>query len=132
MRLAAMIKEWQLRGKTGKDRRLAERAQIKHVPFSLMVGQKRFIGMVDDLSMHGALLEVEQGEGLAGELVGAKAGLQMMFPNGEFESDCEVMRVEFCSLYYPRNRIAVCFREHIESDSCGILRDYLQTQLGKV
>ena len=108
----------------GAGRRNRERAEVK-LPFGLEVDDNRLVGITLDVSMKGALLQVEEGTVLSPELAGKLGIIRIMLPRGEFRADCKITRVEWSA-------IALEFPRLKESEAHQVLLDYLETQLGDV
>ena len=108
----------------GAGRRNRERAEVK-LPFGLEVADNRLVGMTLDISMKGALLQVEEGTTLSPELAGQVGIIRIMLPKGEFRADCKITRVEWSS-------IALEFPRLKDNEDHVTLLDYLETQLGDV
>ena len=107
-----------------EGRRNRERAEVK-LPFGLEVEDNKLVGMTLDVSMKGALLQVEEGTVLSPELAGKKGIIRIMLPSGEFRADCEVTRVEWSG-------IALEFPGLKNTEAHDQLLEYLETQLGDV
>ncbi len=105
-------------------RRNRERAEVK-LPFGLEVEDNRLVGMTLDVSMKGALLQVEEGTVLSPELAGKNGIIRIMLPGGEFRADCEITRVDWSA-------IALEFPGLKNTDAHAQLFEYLETQLGDV
>ncbi|MEE2960887.1 MAG: PilZ domain-containing protein [Myxococcota bacterium] len=108
----------------GPGRRRRERTNTK-IPFALEVGSHRFIGNSLDLSMSGALLQVEEGTELSDKLAKQQGVLRLLFPNGEFTANCTLIRVDWSA-------IAVNFHDLPGSPNEETLFTYLETQLGDI
>ena len=108
----------------GAGRRNRERAEVK-LPFGLEVADNRLVGMTLDISMKGALLQVEEGTVLSPELAGQLGIIRIMLPKGEFRADCKLTRVEWSG-------IALEFPRLKDNEAHDTLLDYLETQLGDV
>ena len=107
-----------------EGRRNRERVEVK-LPFALEVGENKYVGYTSDLSLKGALLQVEEGTVLSPEIAGWNGKFRVMLPRGEVQCDCKVSRVKWSA-------IAIDFLGMKKGDESDKLRDYLETQLGEI
>jgi len=107
----------------GEGRRNRERAEVR-VPFGLDVSEHKLVGTTLDVSMKGALLQVEEGTFLSPELAESQGIIRLMLPDGEFRVDCFITRVEWSG-------IAIEFTG-LKADEKQKIFEYLETQLGDV
>lgn len=106
-----------------EGRRNRERAEVR-LPFGLAVGEHKLVGTTLDVSMKGALLQVEEGTFLSPELADSQGIIRLMLPDGEFRVDCLLTRVEWSG-------IAIAFKG-LKADEKQKIFEYLETQLGDV
>ena len=107
-----------------EGRRDRERAEVK-LPFALEVGDNKYVGYTSDVSLEGALLQVEEGTILSPEIEGWNGKLRLMLPRGEVHCDCKVSQVKWSA-------IAIKFLGMKKGEESEKLLDYLETQLGEV
>ena len=107
-----------------EGRRDRERAEVK-LPFALEVGDNKYVGYSCDVSLEGALLQVEEGTVLSPDIAGWNGKFRLMLPRGEIHCDCKVSRVEWSA-------IAIKLLGMKKGEESEKLRDYLETQLGEI
>lgn len=104
-----------------KDRRVYERVKVL-VPCRLEVAGELLLGKTRDVSLGGVCFEVPIAPGIPGKIRGKKGQIRLILPDGEFVSDCSIIRVS-------SKAVALKFSNIQGTSAEKFLRAFLETQV---
>ena len=104
-----------------KDRRAYERVKIL-VPCRLEVAGELLLGKTQDISLGGVCFEVALAPGVPSKIRKKTGQIRLILPNGEFVSDCSIIRVS-------SDAVALKFTNLQHTDAESFLREFLETQV---
>ena len=104
-----------------KERRGYERVKLL-IPCRLEVAGELLLGKTQDISLGGVYFEVSLAPGVPKKIRKKQGQIRLILPNGEFVSDCSVIRVSSTA-------VALKFKNLQRTDAEKFLREFLETQV---